>query len=156
MDPSPFLRKAWSAKFITYNCTSSTVDRTLRTRVLASLSRLTRCQRLDAFEPAVLRRVMFNLSFSTPDTLLGTHSNSRCFLRSNRLGLNHRSSIILSRDMSRPNFILRHTRLQTPLEPSRISVILNMTRREVVSSNAPSRWQRVKRPSQTNSRVRNG
>jgi hypothetical protein len=33
-----------------------------------------------------------------------------------------------------------------PIAASQITIILNMTRSEVVSSNAPSRWQRVKRP----------
>jgi hypothetical protein len=35
-----------------------------------------------------------------------------------------------------------------PIAASQITIILDMTRSEVVSSNAPSRWQRVKRPNQ--------
>ena len=38
------------------------------------------------------------------------------------------------------------TMLPTTLVPNQINVLLNMKRSEVVGSNAPSRWQRVKRP----------
>ena len=69
---------------LTYICTRSALDRTLTTCITASLIRLTRCQRLGAFESTTSRLLMFNRSLLAPEVLLGVDSNARCVLRSDR------------------------------------------------------------------------
>ena len=154
---------------LTYICTRSALDRTLTTCITASLIRLTRCQRLGAFESTTSRLLMFNRSLLAPEVLLGVDSNARCVLRSDRalFELVHFNQIVahaqppfcwtashtllitqlLWRSSCKYRFSC-HTEPSTALAPSRISAILNMTRSEAVSSNAPSQWQRVKRPNQ--------
>jgi hypothetical protein len=108
-----------------------------------SLSRLTRCHRLGAFESIPLRRFMFMLSLQAPEVLDGFGSNAPSrwprVKRGNHfeLGVNMNvGEVVNSNALSRWPRVKRGNH----------SVLgMNMHVGEVVSSNAPSRWQRVKR-----------